>query len=112
MWPSKIILETSYIMKITLTESRHPVVCRVAQEAGAPHREYIDWKKEMQFSHINSSVIPDLIIENKFATDVSDRKGSLHTEFEENCSGYFRDTCSQNFNLIFLLHFAHFAKPP
>ena len=25
--------------------SRHTVVCRAAQEAGAPHREYIDRKK-------------------------------------------------------------------
>ena len=30
---------TSYI-------SRHTVVCRAAQEAGAPHREYIDRKNE------------------------------------------------------------------
>ena len=27
-------------------ESRHTVVCRAAQEAGAPHREYIDRKNE------------------------------------------------------------------
>ena len=26
--------------------SRHTVVCRAAQEASAPHREYIDRKKE------------------------------------------------------------------
>ena len=26
--------------------SRHTIVCRAAQEAGAPHREYIDRKKE------------------------------------------------------------------
>ena len=26
--------------------SRHTIVCRVAQEAGAPHRGYIDRKKE------------------------------------------------------------------
>ena len=26
--------------------SRHTVVCRVAQDAGAPHREYINRKKE------------------------------------------------------------------
>ena len=32
---------------ITLcTVSRHTVVCRAAQEAGAPHREYIDRKNE------------------------------------------------------------------
>ena len=28
------------------TRSRHTVVCRAAQEAGAPHREYIDRKNE------------------------------------------------------------------
>ena len=27
-------------------KSRHTIVCRAAQEAGAPHREYIDRKKE------------------------------------------------------------------
>ena len=26
--------------------SRHTIVCRAAQEAGAPHREYIDRKNE------------------------------------------------------------------
>ena len=34
-----IIISHSYI-------SRHTVVCRAAQEAGAPHREYIDRKNE------------------------------------------------------------------
>ena len=29
-----------------IDRSRHTVVCRVAQEAGAPHREYIDKKNE------------------------------------------------------------------
>ena len=29
-----------------LGTSRHTVVCRAAQEAGAPHREYIDRKNE------------------------------------------------------------------
>ena len=29
-----------------ILRSRHTVVCRAAQEAGAPHREYIDRKKE------------------------------------------------------------------
>ena len=27
-------------------ESRHTIVCRAAQEAGAPHLEYINRKKE------------------------------------------------------------------
>ena len=29
-----------------MSESRHTIVCRAAQEAGAPHREYINRKKE------------------------------------------------------------------
>ena len=29
--------------------SRHTVVCRVVKKAGAPHREYIDRKKENSF---------------------------------------------------------------
>ena len=28
------------------SKSRHTIVCRAAQEAGAPHSEYIDRKKE------------------------------------------------------------------
>ena len=38
---------------ITVTESRHTIVCRAAQEAGKPHREYIDRKKEnVIFTHL------------------------------------------------------------
>ena len=37
----------------TLQLSRHTIVCRAAQEAGAPHREYIDRKKEnVIFTHL------------------------------------------------------------
>ena len=33
--------------------SRHTIVCRAAQEAGAPHREHIDRKKEnVIFTHL------------------------------------------------------------
>ena len=36
-----------------LCGSRHTVVCRAAQEAGAPHREYIDRKNEnVIFTHL------------------------------------------------------------
>ena len=34
------------IIYIIYNTSRHTIVCRAAQEAGAPHREYIDRKKE------------------------------------------------------------------
>ena len=34
------------IIFLPLLESRHTVVCRAAQEAGAQPREYIDRKKE------------------------------------------------------------------
>ena len=38
------ILLVNFAMPVK--ESRHTVVCRAAQEAGAPHREYIDRKNE------------------------------------------------------------------
>ena len=53
----------------------------------------------MQFSHLRSSVIA-YPIGTKFATDVPASYGSLHTEFEEKRSSYFRDTSEQNFVLI------------
>ena len=37
------LLGYQYVVKHT---SRHTVVCRAAQEAGAPHREYIDRKNK------------------------------------------------------------------
>ena len=55
-----------------LLVSRHTIVCRAAQEAGAPHREYINrltGRKKTQFSHLCSSVIP-YPIGNKFARDM------------------------------------------
>ena len=39
--------------------SRHMVVCRAAQEVSAPHREYINRKKEILYP-----------IETKFTTEV------------------------------------------
>ena len=72
----------------------------MAQEAGAPHREYIiTGRKKTQFSHLCSSVIPYLI-GTKFATDVPASYGSLHTKFEDNRSSHFRDTSEHNFVLI------------
>ena len=41
---SIVLVRTSDIHIALL--SRHTVVCRAAQEAGAPHREYIDRKNE------------------------------------------------------------------
>ena len=46
-----------------------------------------------------SSVIP-YPIGTKFAREVPASKGSLHTNFEENCSSHFLDTSEQNFVLI------------
>ena len=34
------------LLSSLLSVSRHMIVCRAAQEAGAPHREYINRKKE------------------------------------------------------------------
>ena len=52
--------------------SRHTVVCCAAQEASAPHREYIDRKKEMRFSPLCSSVILHPI-GTRFAAEVPTR---------------------------------------
>ena len=51
--------------------SRHTVVCRAAQEADKPHREYIN-RKKVRFSYLCSSVIP-YPIETKVTTDLPAR---------------------------------------
>ena len=40
------IIPSEYTVANLVCVSRHTVVCRAAQEAGAPHREYIDRKNE------------------------------------------------------------------
>ena len=52
--------------------SRHTVVCRAAQEAGAPHREYIYRKKVNAIFTPLSSVIP-YPIKTKVATEIPAR---------------------------------------
>ena len=53
--------------------SRHTVVCRAAQEAGVPHREYIYRKKvNAIFTLLYSSVMP-YPIGTKVATEVPAR---------------------------------------
>ena len=75
-------------------------MCRAAQEAGAPHSEYINRKKENAISHLCNSVIP-YPIGTEFDSDMPASCGSLHTKFEENRSSWhFRDTSEQNFVLI------------
>ena len=49
--------------------SRHTVVCCAAQEADAPHCEYINRKEVNAISHLCSSVIP-YPIETKVATEL------------------------------------------
>ena len=39
------LIEQSLSKETLMLKSRHTIVCRAAQEAGAPHREYIDRKK-------------------------------------------------------------------
>ena len=39
-----VVKEPALLQQVSI--SRHTVVCRAAQEAGAPHREYIDRNKE------------------------------------------------------------------
>ena len=74
-------------------------MCRAAQEAGVPPVSILTGRKKMQFSHLCSSVIP-YPIGTKFAREVPDSKGSLHTKFEETRSSHFRDTSKQNVILI------------
>ena len=72
-------------------------MCHAAQEAGAPHREYINRKKE---NTIFTPVIP-YPIGTKFATEVPARLGSVHNKFEENRSRHFRDTSGKSFGVFF-----------
>ena len=48
------INDSTYILKgvNNLVTSRHTVVCRAAQEAGAPHREYIYIQEERKRNFI------------------------------------------------------------
>ena len=76
-------------------------MCRAAQEADAPHREYID--RKTSFSHLCISVIP-YPIGTKFATELPASQGSPHSNFEGNRSSHFRDTSCQSvdfFSLFF-----------
>ena len=112
-----------WIREVPLYISRHTVVCRVAQEAGAPHREYIKThgsvscgprsrratpvsiltgRTKTSFSHLCISVITYLI-GTTFATQLPASQGSLHSKFEGNRSSHFRDTSCQTF--VFFLRF-------
>ena len=94
-------------------------MCRAAQEAGAPHREYIsrhtqeagaphrEYIYKTSFSHLYISVIP-YPIGTKFVTELPASQGSLHSKFEGNRSSYFRDTSCQSFDL-FLRFFSFFV---
>ena len=42
----KLIQQFIHVITDNNVVSRHTIVCRAAQEAGAPHREYINRKKE------------------------------------------------------------------
>ena len=81
-------------------------MCRAAQESGAPHREYIDRKKENVISHFCISVI-SYPIETKFTAELPANKGSLHSKFEGNHSSHFRDMSGQ---IFFFFVFSHTCK--
>ena len=83
--------------------SRHTVVCHAAQEAGAPHREYMYRKKEIVIFTLLYLGDP-LSDWNQICYRVSRQPGSLHSKFEGNHSSHFRDTSFQSFD-FFLLHF-------
>ena len=82
---------------------------RAAQGAGAPHRGYIDRKKE------NVSFTPlylgdPLFNWNQTCYRVSRQPGeSIHSKFEGNRSSHFQDTSCQSFNFFFFV-FSHTCK--
>ena len=63
-----------WLIFIKSGSNQDTVVCRAAQEAGAPHREYILQlgRKKTRFSHLCSSMIP-YPIETSFTTEVPAR---------------------------------------
>ena len=80
-------------------------MCRAAQEAGAPHREYINRKKEnviFTLLYLGDTV-------SKFAAELPASYGSLHSKFEENHSSHFRDMSGQRFVFFFFV-FSHTCK--
>ena len=86
--------------------SRHRVVYHVAPEASAPHRWYIDRKKEKVISNINSSKI----ISAKFAVEISPRSGNQRTKFEEIAQANPEIRASKTsfqFLCFFIYHFTH-----
>ena len=67
----EIELKVMNIQQKTNSISRHTVVCRASQQAGVPHREYIN-RKKTRFSYHCSSVFP-YPIDTTFSTDVPTR---------------------------------------
>ena len=86
-----------------LTGSGDMIVCRAAQEAGAPHRGYIDRKKENVI--FTPLYLGDTLSDwNQIFYNVSRQPGEyIYTKFEENCSSHFRDTSCQSFDSFFFL---------
>ena len=88
-------------------------MCRAAQEAGAPHREYIDRKKENVIFTLLYLGDP-LSDWNQICTELPASQGSLHSKFEGNRSSHFRDTSCQSFDFFlrffFFFVFSHTCK--
>ena len=82
-------------------------MCRAAQEAGAPHREYNDRKTKTSFSHLCISVITYLI-GTKFATQLPASQGSLHSKFEGNRYKPFPRYELPKFRFFFFVFFFFF----
>ena len=98
---------------ITLLLLRHTIVSRAAQEAGAPHRGYIDRKKENVI--FTPLYLGDTLSDwNQICCRVARRLGSPHSKVEGNCSSHFRVTSCQRFGIFssffFLFMFSHTCK--
>ena len=93
--------------------SRHTIECRAAQEAGVPHRGYIDRKNENVIFTLLYLGDPLSDWNQIFATELSASKGNLRTKFEGNRSRNFRDTSCKNFDFFswfFFFVFSHTCK--
>ena len=90
-----------------LSESRHTVVFRVAQEnvARINYVSILTGTIKSRFSHIHNSVV-FYLINSKVAVEVPAYQRWLHTKFEEKCTKHFRDMSEQTFK--FFLRFFFF----
>ena len=99
---SKFLACTCYLLILIYSrlQSRHTVVCRVAQENGA-HVSYVSilTGTKSRFSRIHNSVV-FYLINPKVAVEVPIYQRRLHTKCGENHTKRFRDMSEQTFKFF------------